>query len=321
MLRSTLNHAMDPHGPESIPHLALIAPCFNEGDVAVRFVHELNDTLAGLAATWTFVLVDDGSTDDTLERLRSLAPIAPNIQLELLALPFNMGHQRAILQGLLHASSSKAERFVVMDADGEDDPHALHELIDGTQPPIVLVARGARSGSFLFKLGYRFYRILFATVTGKRMIFGNYSMIDRTVLHAVLSKGFVHYAACLSKLQNPTRIITYDRRPRFDGDSKMDLRSLSLHAFRSLIEYSEEVLAFFLKAFLILTLIFSASMVTIVCIKLFTENAIPGWASTLCLSLFNSMLVCLGFFAVGLLLVNSSLRRGDQSQRLYRVVR
>lgn len=302
-------------------HIALIAPCYNEGDVAVRFVREVSEILAPLPIIWTLVLVDDASTDDTVALLQSMPDLAVNGTLQLLSLPYNMGHQLAIQQGLIHASVTNADHFVVMDADGEDDPRALVELASSTSTPIVLIARGARAGPVGFKLGYWLYRQLFILVTGTRMSFGNYSMIDRGVLQAVLHKGFVHYAAFLSKQNINKRIITYDRRERIAGTSKMDLPGLSLHAFRSLIEYSEEVLAFFLRSFLMLTVVFIGSMVSIVGIKLFTPLAIPGWASTLCLSLFNSILVCLGFFAIGLLLVNTSLRRSEPGQRMYKVLR
>ena len=92
-----------------------------------------------------------------------------------------------------------------------------------------------------------------------------------------------------------------------------------MHAFRSLIEYSEEVLAFFMKGFLYLSIVFLLSILTIVGIKLFTEAAIPGWASILSMSLFNSMLLCLGFFAIGLLLANNAHRQERVGRHLYRL--
>ncbi len=299
--------------------IALIAPCFNEGSVAVRFVQELASKLATTPHRWTLIMVDDASTDNTLELLNDIGALPTNVAIKVLSLPYNVGHQEAIHQGLLFAGTTRAQRFVVMDADGEDDPSAIEELLRNTDVSIVLVARGARSASIWFKLGYWCYRRLFRAVTGKTIAFGNFSMIDQRVLSVVQDRSFVHYSAFLSQQRVPTRIITYDRRERTGGRSKMDLRSLTMHAFKSLIEYSEEVLAFFLKAFLGLTVVFLLSIALIVCIKLFTSQAIPGWASTLSLSLFNSVLICLGFFAIGLLLVNTSHRRESVSRRLYRL--
>ena len=302
------------------PHFAVIAPCFNEGGVAVRFLAELEQVLAKCTGRFTVVMVDDASTDDTLALLRSHRPAAANVELRVIALAYNMGHQEAIHQGLLFASTTDAQHFIVMDSDGEDDPGAIVELVTLTRHPIVFVARGRRSGSLGFKLGYWAYRKIFKLIAGRGISFGNYSMIDRRMLEAVIDRSFVHYAAFLSRQHAPAHLIVRDRRPRLDGDSKMSFRSLSIHAFRSLIEYSEELVSLFLRGFIYLAIIFLLLFVTIIGIKLFTPYAIPGWASVLSVSLFNALLICLGFFSIGLLLVNTAQRRERTGRHLYKAV-
>lgn len=297
--------------------IAIIAPCFNEGATAVRFVQELETVLAPLSHSFQLVLVDDGSTDDTLERLRAHRTSSANVTLKVLALQANIGHQEAIHQGLMYAARTPAERFIVMDSDGEDDPSAIPEMLAIDNSSIVLVARGKRSEGLRFRVGYAAYKRLFRLITKRRIPFGNYSMIDRRVLGVVLHRGFVHYAAFLSRQRATTRMIVRDRRPRLDGRSKMGFQSLSIHAFRSLIEYAEEVLSTFLRGFFILAIASMLAIISIAATKLFTDKAIPGWASTLTASLFNSTLLCLGFFAIGLLLANSLQRRERIGVPLY----
>jgi glycosyltransferase involved in cell wall biosynthesis len=302
------------------PTLAIIAPCFNEEGSVLPFLVEVEQEAAKLEERTLIILVDDGSGDGTVERARSHDSLAPNVVLQVLSLPYNMGHQEAIHQGLLYGNGTSATRFIVLDGDGEDDPGAISELAAIRETPIVFVGRGKRSESFGFRVGYFMYRQVFRLISGRAISFGNYSMIDRHVLAAVLDRSFVHYAAFLSQQNVAQRIIIRDRRKRIDGVSKMSFRRLSMHAFRSLIEYSEEVLAFFLKGFLYLSVVFLLSILTIVGIKLFTEAAIPGWASILSVSLFNSMLLCLGFFVIGLLLANTAHRRERAGRHLYRLV-
>jgi polyisoprenyl-phosphate glycosyltransferase len=299
-------------------HIALVAPCYNEGEVAIRFLREVEQVVSATDARWTLIMVDDASTDQTLQLLNSYKTSAPNVSLRTISVAYNMGHQEAIYQGLLSASTTDATHFVVMDSDGEDDPQALVDLLRRKDHSIVFVARGKRTESLLFRLGYKGYRLLFRLITGRPISFGNYSMIDRRVLEAVLDRSFIHYAAFLSRQRARSTLITFDRRKRIDGRSKMSFKSLSMHAFKALIEYSEEVLLLFLKAFIGLAVVFLFSLITIVSIKLFTDSAIPGWASTLSVSLFNSMLICLGFFATGLLLVNTAQRRERAGRHLYR---
>lgn len=300
------------------PTLAVIAPCFNESGAILPFLQELEQVLARVDEHVLVVLVDDGSLDDTRSKVLDFLPSASNVRVELLALPYTMGHQDAIYQGLLYAGTSSAQRFIVMDADGEDDPGAIVELATIRDASVVFVARGKRSESTGFQLGYRLYRVLFRLVAGRSISFGNYSMIDRRVLGAVIDRSFIHYAAFLSKQQVPTRVIVRDRRKRLDGSSKMGFNDLGMHAFRSLIEYSDRVLALFLKAFLFLGLVFLLSVLTIVGIKLFTDLAIPGWASNLSATMFNSLLLCLGFFVIGLMLSNTTRRRERAGHHLYK---
>ncbi|MBL7938171.1 MAG: glycosyltransferase [Flavobacteriales bacterium] len=301
------------------PTLAIIAPCFNESGAVQPFLSELEQVLARVEEDCLLVLVDDGSLDDTRDQALGFRTTAPNVLLKVIALPYNMGHQEAIYQGLLYASTTTAKRFVVMDGDGEDDPGAVVELAGIRDASVVFVGRGKRSESIGFQLGYRLYRLVFRIVAGRSISFGNYSMIDRRVLGAVLDRSFVHYAAFLSKQQVPSRIVVRDRRRRLDGSSKMGFHDLSVHALRSLIEYSEEVLGVFLKAFLYLSLLFMLSVLAIVGIKVFTDLAIPGWASNLSATMFNSMLLCLGFFVIGLLLANTAHRRERAGRHLYKV--
>ncbi len=302
------------------PSLAIIAPCFNESGAVQPFLSELEQVLARVEETCLIVLVDDGSLDDTQAKVFSFVPSAPNVAVELISLPYTTGHQEAIYQGLLYASGSTAQRFIVMDADGEDDPGAIIELAAIRDASVVFVARGKRSESIGFRLGYRLYRLLFRLVAGRSISFGNYSMIDRRVLGAVLDRSFVHYAAFLSKQPVPSQVIVRDRRRRLDGRSKMGFDDLGIHAFKALIEYSDRLLALFLKAFLYLGAVFLVSVLSIVSIKLFSDLAIPGWASNLSATMFNSMLLCMGFFVLGVLLSNTVRRRDRAGQRLYQRV-
>jgi hypothetical protein len=207
-----------------------------------------------------------------------------------------------------------------MDGDGQDDPAALPKLLAHPGSGIVFVERGRRPESRGFRLGYILYRALFRAVAGRSINFGNFSLIDRHVLSMVLDGAFVHYAAFLSKQQVRTATVRSDRRKRLGGTPKMGLDDLSMHAFMSLIEYSDRLLALFLKGFLYLSVLFLLSVLVIVGIKLFTDLAIPGWASNLSATMFNSLLLCLGFFVIGLMLSKGTQRRTTPGQRLYKHV-
>jgi glycosyltransferase involved in cell wall biosynthesis len=266
------------------------------------------------------VLVDDGSLDDTQAKALGFTPTAPNVRVAVIALPRTMGHQEAIYQGLSYASHSSAQRFIVMDADGEDDAEAIMELATIRDASVVFVARGKRSESFGFQLGYRLYRLLFRLVAGRSISFGNYSIIDRSVLAAVLDRSFVHYAAFLSKRPVPSQVIVRDRRPRLDGRSKMGYKDLAAHALRSLVEYGDEAQRLLLNCFLYLALGLLLLVLGVYALKKLADMEVPAWITNASSILLLTLMSCVGLFALGLWVARKTFRQEPGAHRSYRVV-
>ena len=109
--------------------IGILAPCYNEGQVIITFLNELRTILESVDHHFHIIIVDDGSTDDTRNLLRS-KDWPSQIKLDLVFLAHNKGHQGAIAQGLNYCKSLDISHLVVMDSDGEDDPNAIVELVD-----------------------------------------------------------------------------------------------------------------------------------------------------------------------------------------------
>lgn len=291
----------------------IVTPCFNENNTIICFLEELETVLAQRSQRFLVVVVDDASTDHSLQMLQAFRFRSPNICKKVLSLRYNLGHQKAIYQGLVYASGYTASRFIVMDSDGEDDPSAIGELLSRPED-IVFVARGKRSESLAFRLGYSLYQLIFRLVTHKTINFGNYTIISRRALDAVVGRSYVHYSAFLSKLRLPSVRVKYDRRKRLDGISKMNYQSLVLHGLSSLVEYADALLLFFMRLFLLSLLLLAGFGAYILYSKFITQAAILGWASSLGASLLNASLIILGIIVLGLLLLN--LKEHDRKNEL-----
>lgn len=301
--------------------VTIIAPCYNENVTVVSFLKSLEDVLGDLPQQFLVVIVNDASTDDTLDRLKAFSFTRLNLALKILDLKFNVGHQGAIYQGLLYARDrEQCDRFIVMDSDGEDDPMAIRELVTITGHHVVNVVRGSRQEGLGFRTSYRLYRLIFRAITGFTMNFGNYAMISRKALLISVHTSFIHFAAHLSKLKLSKTAITFNRKQRIDGKSKMNLLSLIHHAFKSMVEYAEELVTVFLKLFLLIGVGFLVLIFFVLYKKLFTEEAVLGWASTLSATLFNMLLICLGFFVIGILLMNLMSKRSNVQLGIYEEV-
>ncbi len=297
----------------------IIIPAYNEGAAIVQLLEEINSVASNLSEQLTVLVVDDGSDDDTVSRIANVSLTSVNIR--IISLLYNQGHQTAIAQGLLFAHSEKASGAIIMDGDGEDDPAAIQELLKLKDYDIVNVTRGRRSESLAFRISYSIYRFFFYLITNKKMNFGNYCMISERVIEIFSRRTFIHFAAFLSKLRFKTATIRSDRRQRLGGKTKMNASNLIHHAFRSFAEYGESLLMIFLRLFIILFVLFILLIGYIIYLKIFTEYPILGWTSTFGIGLLTSALICVGFFVLGVLLLNITQRNILPPTVNYKVVR
>lgn len=301
--------------------IAIVLPCYNESETIINFLQEINYVLATQSYSFLVVVVDDDSSDDTQKLLNQFNEFTDKIEFVVLSLPYNMGHQTAIHQGLIYTKKRNVDHVIIMDADGQDDPKDIRNLLSfiHSDYQIIHVVRGRRQEGYLFKILYWFYKCTFKLIVGKSMNFGNYCMISSKVLNVIASTNFIHFAAYLSKQKLKSTSILSDRRRRLHGTSKMNLNGLIHHAFKSFIEYAESFLMIFFKAFLVLMALIIFLLTYIIYQKLFTNNALLGWTSTISFILINIAIVCLGFFILGLLLLNILNQKKKTNKELYTV--
>lgn len=106
------------------PLLSVVLPVLNEQDTVDALLDVLIPVLQQLG-TYEIVFVDDGSTDDSVRLVRERRRADPAVK--LVQLSRNFGHQAALTAGIDHASG---EAVILMDADLQDPPEVLHELVE-----------------------------------------------------------------------------------------------------------------------------------------------------------------------------------------------
>src|SRR5262245_8147595 len=144
------------------PTLSFVIPIYNEQAVIPTLASRLEGALASwsdLIQTWEVIFVNDGSSDASLAMPKDLAARDPPYR--VVSLSRNFGHQLAITAGLDRA---RGEAVVVMDADLQDPPELVREMIlrwrEGYD--VVYAVRMRRHGEKAFKrvASAAFYRIL-----------------------------------------------------------------------------------------------------------------------------------------------------------------
>jgi dolichol-phosphate mannosyltransferase len=127
--------------------LSLIVPCFNEAQILDQFYVELTTVLEALPLSCRLVFVDDGSTDETLQRLNALA--LRDRRMRVYSLSRNFGHQVALSAGL----DATTGAVLMMDADLQHPPALIPEMVSLWQRghDVVSAVRGNTEDATWFK--------------------------------------------------------------------------------------------------------------------------------------------------------------------------
>ncbi|MCB0838604.1 MAG: glycosyltransferase family 2 protein, partial [Bacteroidetes bacterium] len=138
--------------------LSIVIPVFNEAEVLPMFIARLLEASLEWTEPFEAIFVDDGSTDNSITTISNLTQGRENIT--IVKLSRNFGHQAAISAGIQQA---KGDALVIMDADLQDPPEAISQLIHKWREgfDVVYAIRKNRKESWPKKLAYKsFYRTL-----------------------------------------------------------------------------------------------------------------------------------------------------------------
>lgn len=264
--------------------LIILVPVYEDWRSFGLLLKQIDEKLASAGHVVTVLAVDDGSIERPPAELFGTYKTISAVN--ILCLKVNLGHQRAIAIGLSYIQANlECDKIVVMDADGEDRPQDIPTLMEKSaqegEKQVVFAERAARSESWLFQMFYGIYRVFFRVATGKRIRFGNFSLIPASLMPRVVALPDLwnNYAAALVKARMPLRMVPCDRGTRLAGKSKMGLVGLILHGLGAISVYSEVAGARALIASLMVMLVAIFLGMTATIIRLTTNLAIPGWAT------------------------------------------
>jgi hypothetical protein len=178
-----------------------------------------------------------------------------------------------------------SDAIVVMDADGEDTPEGLEQLLDAylgkDGVTAVFAERTRRFESLLFRSFYLLYKVLHWSLTGVAVRVGNFSVLPPCYLDAlsVMPELWNHYAAAVFRSRLPLITIPIRRGRRIAGKSKMNFVALVSHGLSAIAVFADIVGARLLIASLAGVLLAGSGIAAVIVIRLFTDWAIPGWAT------------------------------------------
>lgn len=263
----------------------ILIPLLDDWESAERLLADLDAAAAAAGQRYGVLLVDDGSAAPCpfeADRAAAWPRLAP---LEVATLAVNQGHARAIAVGIaLLAERGGEAPLVVMDGDGEDRPQDVPRLIAAGKgrPAVVVAERRRRTERLGFRLFYSLYKLLFRLLTGRRLTFGNFCLLPAPMARRLAHRAelWSHLAGTLVAGRWPLERLPTDRGRRYAGRSKMNLPALVQHGLGAIAVDLDRVLARVLLLLSLVILVLGVLLAAIVGVRLFTDLAIPGWATT-----------------------------------------
>ncbi len=288
------------------PRLAIVVPCLNEAETLPHSHPELSHLLTQMASDGlidpdSFILyVDDGSSDSTWAVVENLAN--QNTNVKALKLAVNAGHQLALMAGL-HASADLCDATVSIDADLQDNPEAIPQMLDLylNGHDVVFGVRRHRSDKpfkrFTAEGFYRLrqslgvstvrehadFRLMSARAVKELCRYGETNLFLRGIVPMIgFRQGFVYY----------------DRRPRIYGKSKYPLSKMLNFAADGITSFSVRPARMILWSG-ILFMVIALAIFIYSLIRYFTDHTIAGWTSTILSIWFCSGMLLLALGILG----------------------
>jgi polyisoprenyl-phosphate glycosyltransferase len=210
------------------PLLSVVIPCYNESANVAGLFARLIPVLDGSGMAWEVVCVNDGSRDDTLDRL--LAIRAKEARVKVVDLSRNFGKEAALSAGL---SLAKGDAVVPMDADLQHPPERINDLIARWREgyDVVVAVRHARVGQSLKHrlFAHAFYWI-FDNLSDVRLPreVGDFRLMDRKVVDVInrmpertrFMKGIFAWVGFRQTS------VTYEQGERVAGETKWSFKTL-----------------------------------------------------------------------------------------------
>lgn len=280
--------------------ISIIIPCYNEQEMIPILYKALQEAAASMPEhEFEFLLVDDGSRDNTLKEIREAALQDPRIH--YISFSRNFGKEGAIYAGLKNATG---DLTVIMDADLQDPPALLPVMVEAIEKEgydSCATRRVTRAGeppirSFFAR---QFYKIM-NKASDVDMVDGarDYRMMTRPFVEAILdmpeynrfSKGIFGWVGY------KTKWLEYENIERAAGETKWSFWKLLKYAISGIVSFSTAPLQI-ASAFGILFSLLAFIMIVVIIVRtLCFGDPVSGWPSLVCIIMLigGIQLLCIG---------------------------
>lgn len=281
--------------------VSIVVPVYNEEDNLREFYKRVTEVMGKEPYDYSIVFVNDGSSDGSAVILNELA--SDDNRVEAYLLSRNYGHQMALTCGL---DNAEGDAIITMDGDMQHPPEVIPQLLrlweEGNE--IVITKRLATEDAGFFKniTSAAYYKLI--NILSKVEITpggSDFRLMDRIAVDAF--KQYRERArfirGLVSTLGFKVAKVDFVAPPRFAGTSKFNLHKMLHFALDGITAFSNLPLRWAFYTGLVIGLCSLALLGHVLYVKIFTQDAVPGWATTTVSILFLGGIQLIGIGILG----------------------
>lgn len=281
--------------------LSIVLPVYNEENNIERAYQAIRKELAPKGIEFELVYVDDGSKDESFERISKLANEVRDAKIVGVSFSRNFGKEAAICSGLAHATG---DVVAVMDCDLQHPPTVLPQMYALWQEGFEIIegVKRSRGKESLFHKGFaKLFYALISRATGIEMYHSSdFKMLDQKVVdeYLRLSERNIFFRALSSWLGFKSTTVEFDVQEREDGVTKWSYRSLVRYAIGSITSFTTapmQLITFLGVVFFLFAVVFGIQSF----IKWMTGNALEGFTTVILLLLITGSMIMISLGIIG----------------------
>ncbi len=269
--------------------ISYVLPVFNESAGIEQFYKELTKAVSkNKKYNFEFVFINDGSRDDSLEKLRSFHK--KDKRVKIVNFSRNFGHQLALTAGIDHATG---DALIIMDTDLQDPPKVSLELVKAWEEgyEVVYAKRRSRIDGFFKKIAIHVYYRVQTKLANIDIPLdtGDFRLIDKKVADHLrsLQEKHPYIRGLVSWLGFKQTAVEYDRQGRFAGETNYPFNKLVKLALDGVTGFSTAPLELITRLGFTTSILSVLGIIYVLITRIFfAELTLPGWAVTMIAILF-----------------------------------
>ena len=251
--------------------IKILIPVYNDFQSASKLIVDINSVISNLNDEFSIIIINDASTEKAEINVSNIDKIK---SVKIINMKENQGHARCIASGMKYIfDNDEFDYLIPMDGDGEDRAEEISKFIeflnyDKSKP--IVGERVKRSEGLIFKLCYKFHKIITYVFTGQSIKFGNYTCLPRSTVEKMINEKatWSSFSGSLSKLEKNRSTIPSIRGERYFGPSKMSFYNLIKHSLSIIAVFKINVIIRSILFYLIYLFLISENITYITSIPL-----------------------------------------------------